>query len=153
MTLIKYTPQALLNAQRQSTEGWSISNVLLDLSGGLLSFGQVGLNAAARADLSLITGTPAKLGIALLSVAFDALFIAQHYVWYSGSNASAGSAGQQHDAAPPPPSSQRQQQQQQQQLPQRRQGGPAAAEGKGSGARPRRLAAVAVRAARSAARS
>lgn len=56
MTLIKYTPQALLNAQRCSTEGWSINNVLLDVAGGLLSFGQVGLNAFARGDLSVITG-------------------------------------------------------------------------------------------------
>lgn len=56
MTLIKYTPQALLNAQRCSTEGWSINNVLLDLSGGLLSFAQVGLNAFARGDISVITG-------------------------------------------------------------------------------------------------
>jgi cystinosin len=56
MTLIKYTPQALLNRDRQSTEGWSINNVLLDLSGGLLSFAQVGLNAFARGDLSVITG-------------------------------------------------------------------------------------------------
>jgi cystinosin len=56
MTLIKYTPQALLNAQRCSTEGWSINNVLLDLAGGLLSFSQVGLNAFARGDLSVITG-------------------------------------------------------------------------------------------------
>jgi hypothetical protein len=56
MTLIKYTPQALLNAERRSTQGWSINNVLLDLSGGLLSFAQVGLNAVARGDISVITG-------------------------------------------------------------------------------------------------
>lgn len=83
MTLIKYTPQALLNAQRRSTEGWSINNVLLDLAGGLLSFAQVGLNAFARGDISVVTGNPAKLGISLLSVAFDVLFILQHYVWYT----------------------------------------------------------------------
>lgn len=41
MTLIKYTPQALLNAERRSTDGWNINNVLLDLSGGVLSFAQV----------------------------------------------------------------------------------------------------------------
>jgi PQ loop repeat len=44
MTLIKYTPQVALNAARRSTEGWSLSNVLLDLGGGLLSFAQVCCN-------------------------------------------------------------------------------------------------------------
>eukprot|EP00775_Hariotina_reticulata_P009904 gene9904-10061_t len=82
MTLIKYTPQALLNHRRQSTEGWQINNVLLDLAGGLLSFGQIGLNALARNDLSVVTGNPAKLGISLISIGFDVIFILQHYVLY-----------------------------------------------------------------------
>jgi hypothetical protein len=41
---------------------------------------QVGLNAAARGDLSVITGSPAKLGISALSVAFDVIFIVQVWV-------------------------------------------------------------------------
>ncbi|KAF8069705.1 cystinosin [Scenedesmus sp. PABB004] len=82
MTLVKYTPQAVMNATRRSTEGWSIGNVLLDLAGGLLSFGQVGLNALARGDATVITGNPAKLGIAAISIAFDLLFAAQHYLLY-----------------------------------------------------------------------
>lgn len=74
--------QALLNAERKSTEGWQINNVLLDLAGGLLSFTQIGLNAVARADMSVITGNPAKLGISAISIGFDILFILQHYVFY-----------------------------------------------------------------------
>jgi len=97
MTLIKYTPQALLNAQRRSTQGWSINNVLLDLSGGLLSFAQVGLNAFARGDISVITGNPAKLSISLLSIAFDVLFIMQHYVWYPSSSSSSSASTQEAD--------------------------------------------------------
>jgi cystinosin len=92
MTLIKYTPQALLNHKRRSTEGWQINNVLLDLAGGVLSFAQIGLNAAARADLSVITGNPAKLGIAAISIGFDLVFILQHYVLYRGSSSSSGDA-------------------------------------------------------------
>jgi cystinosin len=93
MTLIKYTPQALLNHKRRSTEGWQINNVLLDLAGGVLSFAQIGLNAAARADLSVITGNPAKLGIAAISIGFDLVFILQHYVLYrGGSSSSSGDA-------------------------------------------------------------
>lgn len=74
--------QALLNAKRQSTKGWQIKNVLLDLAGGLLSFAQIGLNAVARADVSVITGNPAKIGISAISIGFDILFILQHYVLY-----------------------------------------------------------------------
>ncbi|KAF6252889.1 hypothetical protein COO60DRAFT_1297682 [Scenedesmus sp. NREL 46B-D3] len=85
MTLIKYSPQALLNHRRRSTQGWQINNVLLDLAGGVLSFAQIGLNAAARADLSVITGNPAKLGIAAISIGFDIVFVLQHYVLYRGS--------------------------------------------------------------------
>jgi cystinosin len=92
MTLIKYTPQALLNHKRRSTEGWQINNVLLDLAGGMLSFAQIGLNAVARADLSVITGNPAKLGIAAISIGFDIVFILQHYVLYRGSSSAAGSS-------------------------------------------------------------
>ena len=55
---------------------------------------QVGLNAFARGDISVVTGNPAKLGISLLSIAFDALFILQHYVWYpSSSNSSSSRSG------------------------------------------------------------
>lgn len=92
MTLIKYTPQALLNHKRRSTEGWQINNVLLDLAGGVLSFAQIGLNAAARADLSVITGNPAKLGIAAISIGFDIVFILQHYVLYRGGSSASGSS-------------------------------------------------------------
>jgi cystinosin len=88
MTLIKYTPQALLNHRRRSTEGWQINNVLLDLAGGLLSFGQIGLNALSRNDMSVVTGNPAKLGISLISIGFDVIFILQHYVLYKGSSTS-----------------------------------------------------------------
>jgi cystinosin len=37
LSFIKYLPQALLNFQRRSTQGWSVYNVLLDLTGGSLS--------------------------------------------------------------------------------------------------------------------
>eukprot|EP00879_Flechtneria_rotunda_P010146 GHRR01010604.1.p1 GENE.GHRR01010604.1~~GHRR01010604.1.p1 ORF type:complete len:294 (+),score=110.48 GHRR01010604.1:886-1767(+) len=86
MTLVKYTPQALLNHKRQSTDGWNVNNVLLDLAGGLLSFAQIGLNAAVRSDWSVVTGNPAKLGISSISIVFDIIFVLQHYVWYKGNS-------------------------------------------------------------------
>ena len=41
ITLIKYIPQAYLNFRRKSTFGWSIGNILLDFTGGILSIGQM----------------------------------------------------------------------------------------------------------------
>ena len=41
ITLIKYIPQAYLNFRRKSTFGWSIGTILLDLTGGFLSIGQM----------------------------------------------------------------------------------------------------------------
>lgn len=39
--VLKYVPQVLLNIRRRSTKGWTIWNVILDLTGGLLSVVQV----------------------------------------------------------------------------------------------------------------
>ncbi|CAN0533172.1 unnamed protein product, partial [Ectocarpus sp. 12 AP-2014] len=39
--IIKYVPQVILNIRRRSTAGWTIWNVILDLTGGLLSVVQV----------------------------------------------------------------------------------------------------------------
>ena len=41
ISLIKYIPQVLMNFRRKSTMGWSIWNILLDLTGGTLSDLQV----------------------------------------------------------------------------------------------------------------
>lgn len=42
VTILKYIPQIYLNFVRQSTEGWNITQILLDLLGGLLSALQLG---------------------------------------------------------------------------------------------------------------
>jgi cystinosin len=41
ISLIKYIPQVILNYGRKSTVGWSIWNILLDFTGGILSILQV----------------------------------------------------------------------------------------------------------------
>jgi cystinosin len=38
ISFVKYVPQVYLNYSRKSTVGWSLANVLLDLTGGILSF-------------------------------------------------------------------------------------------------------------------
>nr|XP_057929673.1 cystinosin isoform X2 [Doryrhamphus excisus] len=45
VTLVKYMPQAVMNYRRKSTVGWCIGNVLLDLSGGVLSILQMIIDA------------------------------------------------------------------------------------------------------------
>ena len=37
ITFVKYVPQVFLNYKRKSTVGWSLANVMLDMTGGVLS--------------------------------------------------------------------------------------------------------------------
>lgn len=82
ITLIKYIPQAFMNYRRKSTVGWSIGNILLDFTGGMLSMLQMILNAYNYDDWKSIFGDPTKFGLGLFSVIFDVFFILQHYVFY-----------------------------------------------------------------------
>lgn len=56
VTLVKYIPQIAMNHSRQSTEGWSIDNVLLDLSGGVLSVAQLLIACQVLNDWQAVTG-------------------------------------------------------------------------------------------------
>ncbi|KAK9720581.1 PQ loop repeat [Popillia japonica] len=82
ITLIKYIPQAYMNYKRQSTVGWSIGNIFLDFTGGMLSMMQMIINAHNYDDWVSIFGDPTKFGLGLFSVIFDIFFITQHYVLY-----------------------------------------------------------------------
>ncbi|EFA86516.1 cystinosin [Heterostelium album PN500] len=82
ITFIKYVPQAWINYKRKSTTGWSIGNVLLDFSGGILSLLQMLLDAVNADNWKVFIGDPVKFGLALFSIAFDILFMIQHYVLY-----------------------------------------------------------------------
>ena len=66
----------------QSTSGWSAANILLDLAGGLASLLQMVLVAQNRGDWAAITGDLTKLGLAAVSLGFDAVFLLQHFVLY-----------------------------------------------------------------------
>ncbi|XP_066252166.1 cystinosin homolog [Euwallacea similis] len=85
ITLIKYVPQAYMNYRRKSTSGWSIGNILLDFTGGMLSMLQMILNAYNYDDWVSIFGDPTKFGLGLFSVLFDIFFMLQHYVFYKHS--------------------------------------------------------------------
>lgn len=85
ISAVKYVPQALLNFRRRSTEGWSIGNIWCDFTGGAFSFAQILIDSIDTQSLAPLTGNPAKLGLGLLSIVFDILFLIQHYIVYKGS--------------------------------------------------------------------
>eukprot|EP00262_Sarcandra_glabra_P014522 TRINITY_DN426_c0_g1_i1.p1 TRINITY_DN426_c0_g1~~TRINITY_DN426_c0_g1_i1.p1 ORF type:complete len:276 (-),score=32.57 TRINITY_DN426_c0_g1_i1:34-861(-) len=82
MTAIKYIPQAYMNFRRKSTDGWSIGNILLDLVGGVTSFGQMGVQSIDQGTLVNFYGNIGKTLLSLEVVIFDFFFIFQHYVLY-----------------------------------------------------------------------
>ncbi|XP_064187667.1 cystinosin [Anguilla rostrata] len=86
VTLVKYIPQAYMNYKRQSTEGWSIGNVLLDFTGGSFSLIQMFLQSYNNDEWKLIFGDPTKFGLGVFSILFDILFIVQHYCLYRRSD-------------------------------------------------------------------
>ena len=86
---IKYLPQALMNYRRKSTEGWSIGNIFLDLIGGIFSLVQMILFAINYNDWASLYGSVTKLGLGVLSIGFDLIFIIQHYKLYRANKSSA----------------------------------------------------------------
>ncbi len=82
VTAIKYLPQAWANYVHQSTDGWSIENILLDFTGGSLSLVQLLMDCAATGEWSAIVNAPTKSGLSILSMSYDILFMVQHYILY-----------------------------------------------------------------------
>lgn len=117
ISFAKYVPQAYLNYVRKSTVGWSIENIICDLSGGTLSLcvrpapaprglcisltdalvvtgrAQLVLDSALADDWRGVTGNPGKLGLSLLSIAFDVVFLVQHFILYRHSRLEGGAKG------------------------------------------------------------
>ncbi|KAL8130708.1 hypothetical protein V2J09_019863 [Rumex salicifolius] len=82
MTVVKYIPQAFMNFQRKSTDGFSIGNILLDLLGGLLNYAQMSVQSIDQKSWVNFYGNIGKTLLSLVSIFFDILFIVQHYVLY-----------------------------------------------------------------------
>ncbi|KAJ5503637.1 hypothetical protein N7463_006511 [Penicillium fimorum] len=82
LTAVKYTPQAVMNYRQQSTAGFSIGAILLDLSGAILSLMQLVLDSFSQGDWSGAAGNSAKLLLGNITILFDLIFIFQHFVLY-----------------------------------------------------------------------
>jgi cystinosin len=83
VTFVKYMPQVWVNYKRKSTKGWSIWQILFDVTGGVLSILQLVIDSSLQADWSGLTGNPVKLGLGNVSIFFDLIFITQHYFLYT----------------------------------------------------------------------
>jgi cystinosin len=87
LTITKYIPQASSHFRERSTFGFSITQVLLDIAGGIFSLAQLLLDSSGSGDgwssvAMAMADNPGKLGLASVSLAFDGLFVLQHYVLY-----------------------------------------------------------------------
>jgi cystinosin len=82
LTATKYTPQAVMNYRQQSTAGFSVWAVLLDLSGAVLSLMQLVLDSSLQGDWSGAFANVTKLLLGNITLLFDIVFIIQHFVLY-----------------------------------------------------------------------
>jgi len=85
LTLYKYIPQVLTNHARRSTLGFSIGTILCDATGGVLSLLQLAIDSALTDDARAgVSGNPVKVGLGLITLFYDGVFLVQHYVLYRG---------------------------------------------------------------------
>jgi cystinosin len=73
-----------MNYYRRSTVGFSIAQMMLDFTGGLLSNAQLFIDSYLQDDWSGVWGNPVKFLLANLSIFFDVIFFCQHFWWYRG---------------------------------------------------------------------
>ena len=58
-------------------------SMVLDLLGGVLSFSQLAYDGWGRASFTeMLMGNLGKIGLGLISVVFDVVFLVQHYLLY-----------------------------------------------------------------------
>lgn len=83
ISFIKYMPQVYENWRRKSTGGFHPLNFLLDIGGVIGSFFQYFFLFWNEADPTYITGSIfSTVGLALVSLFFDAIFVYQHFILY-----------------------------------------------------------------------
>ncbi len=80
-----WVSKAYLNYKRKSTIGWSIHNILLDITGGVLSLSQNMIDAlnCQPTNWSIITGNVPKMLLGVTTICMDIMFLVQHYVLYT----------------------------------------------------------------------
>lgn len=83
ITVLKYLPQMFLHFAIKSTRGFSIGAIFCDFTGGVFSLLQLVIQAVfIDGQPAGIWANPAKLGLSLLTLGFDLIFIFQRYALY-----------------------------------------------------------------------
>jgi len=77
-----------LNYKRKSTVGWSITNIMLDFTGGFFSILQDVIKAVGHGQSPFSGGgfNIVKWMLGIMSIFFDIIFMLQHFVFYRHSN-------------------------------------------------------------------
>ncbi|PRQ54108.1 cystinosin homolog [Rosa rugosa] len=101
MTAIKYIPQAIFNFTRKSTVGFSIGNILLDFSGGVANYAQMGVQSIDQGSWVNFYGNIGKTLLSLISIFFDLLFMGQHFILYPAKGATISSKISKEESAEP----------------------------------------------------
>ena len=86
VTAVKYAPQVLLNFKRKKTVGMSISQWIMDFTGGIFSLSQEILDAALRNEWVALEGNFVKLLLSVFTLMYDMVFFVQHYCLYAENN-------------------------------------------------------------------
>lgn len=85
MSTVKHIPQLLYNHKRRSTKGWAINSTILDCAGAILSICQLLLDAYRTHHMENVFGNSSKLSLALVTIAFNIMFLIQHFILYPSS--------------------------------------------------------------------
>lgn len=88
VSFLKYCPQAWKNYKRKSTVGWSIFNIIMDFTGGSFSLLQIVIDSLRKENSSFVDGSlnVTKFSLSIIAMAFDILFMIQHYILYRKSD-------------------------------------------------------------------
>ena len=86
ITVVKFSPQVYLNWKNKNTRGWSIVQVFPDLGGAIFSFLQMVVVSINTHDWNTYFGNSIKMFLSILTVAYDSIFLVQHFVVYRKNN-------------------------------------------------------------------
>lgn len=92
-SFFKYMPQVVFNFQRKSTKGFSATGMALDFVGGMFSIAQQFLSAYTLGNFAPFTHNFAKTFLALETLLFDTILLAQHVMYGGGSQSLLPPAG------------------------------------------------------------
>lgn len=88
MSLIKYIPQVMHNYERKSMMGFAISGVFLDITGGVASITQLAFQILKDTNFNVVSLTSnfGKIGLGLLTLTFNVIFISQWLLYEKNPN-------------------------------------------------------------------